>query len=189
MKNNILKSALVVLLSLTMVSFTSKTEKKVSVEKSSIIWTGHKVTGQHEGTINLKNGFLSFDNDQLVGGEFTMDMTSLDVTDLEGEWKNKLVGHLKSEDFFNTTNHSTAQLVFTKVSGKKGKYTVTADLTIKNIKHAVNFDLTINENTAKADLKIDRTKYDIKYKSASFFENLKDKAISDEFDLNVNLTF
>lgn len=118
-----------------------------------------------------------------------MDMTTLTVTDLEGEMKGKLEGHLKSDDFFSTDKHTEAKFVITNVSGKDGKYKVTGDLTIKGITNPNTFDMIISGNTAKADLKVDRTKYDIKFRSASFFDNLKDKAIYDNFDLHVNLKF
>ncbi len=183
-----MKSVLILAVAIAASSVTS--EKKVKVEESKIIWKGHKVTGHHEGTIQLQTGTLEFDDkNQLSGGSFVMDMSSLKVTDLEGEMNSNLSGHLKSEDFFGIEKHPKAHLVMTKVEGTKGKYKVTGDLTIKNITHPISFVMNVNDNTATADLKIDRTKYDIKYGSASFFDGLKDKAIYDEFDLNVNLKF
>ena len=95
MKNNILKSAFVFVLALTVVSFTSISDKTVNVKDSQITWKGYKVTGQHEGTISLKEGTLTFTDNKLTGGNFVMDMTSLTVTDLEGGMKGKLEGHLK----------------------------------------------------------------------------------------------
>ena len=118
-----------------------------------------------------------------------MDMSTLTVTDLDGEMKGKLEGHLKSDDFFSTDKHTTASFVITNVTGKNGNYKVTGDLTIKGITKPNTFDMVVSGNTATADLKVDRTQYDIKFRSASFFENLKDKAIYDEFDLFVNLKF
>ncbi len=179
-----------IILAVAIAATSVATEKKVKVDESKITWTGHKVTGQHEGTIKLQSGTLKFDDkNQLSGGTFTMDMSTLTVTDLEGDMKGKLEGHLKSEDFFGTDKHSKSTLVITKVDGSEGKYKVTGDLTIKGITHPITFNMNIYEDTAKADLKIDRTKYDIKYGSASFFDGLKDKAIYDEFDLNVSLKF
>lgn len=179
-----------VILALAFAAFTVTTEKKVDVEKSQITWKGHKVTGEHEGTITLESGLLTFDDkDQLKGGTFTMDMSTLTVTDLEGESKGKLTGHLKSDDFFGVEKHPKATFVITKVDGKNGKYKVTGDLTIKGISYPNTFDMMVKDNMATANLKVDRTKYDIKYRSASFFDGLKDKAIYDDFDLNVNLKF
>ena len=164
-------------------------EIPVKIEESKVTWKGYKVTGQHEGTINLKSGSLIMDGDKLTGGTFVMDMTSINTTDLSGGSKTKLDGHLKSTDFFGVEKNPTATLVITKAEKSGNTYTVTGDLTIKGISNPVTFPMTINGNTATADVKIDRTKYDIKYGSASFFDDLKDKAIYDEFDLNVSLTF
>jgi len=165
--------------------------KKVNVEKSKINWVGKKVTGQHEGTISFQDGSLEFKSNKLVGGSFTVNMTSVNVTDLKaGEGKEKLEGHLKSPDFFGTEKYTTASLDFKKVTSKgKGVYTVTADLTIKGITKPVTFDIAVTANSATTSFKVDRTKYDIKYGSGSFFDNLGDKVISDEFDLTVNLQF
>lgn len=187
-KSNIMKSTIILAMAFAAFSFT--TVKNVDVINSEITWVGEKVTGQHNGTITLKEGALKFDDkDQLVGGSFIMDMTTLTVEDLEGESKGKLEGHLKSDDFFSVPKHNTSKFVITKVEGKNGKYKVTGDLTIKGISFPNTFDMTVSDNTASAKLKVDRTKYDIKFRSTSFFEGLADKAIYDEFDLNVNLKF
>ena len=165
--------------------------KKVDAAKSSINWLAKKVTGQHEGTVNLKEGNLIFKGKKVVGGNFTVDMTSMTTTDLKaGQGKEKLDGHLKSEDFFGTEKFPTSTLVFKTIATKSaGVYTVTADLTIKGITDSVTFDLATTANTASANVKINRTKFGIKYGSGSFFDNLGDKAIADEFDLTVALKF
>jgi polyisoprenoid-binding protein YceI len=165
-------------------------EKEVSITKSSVTWKGYKVTGSHTGTIALKSGSLSFEDSKLVGGTFVMDMNSIACTDLEGVYKGKLEGHLKSDDFFGVENNPTARLVFTNVTASvKGVYTIKGDLTIKGKTNNVLFDLSVNEHNATTALKINRAKYDVKYGSTSFFEGLKDKAIYNEFDLQVNLEF
>jgi len=164
--------------------------KKVDATKSSIHWVGKKVTGQHEGTVALKEGNLIFKGTKLTGGSFVVDMTSLTSTDLTGEYLGKLNGHLKSEDFFGTEKFPTAKLVFKKIATKpNGVYTVTADLTIKGVTAPVTFDITVKGNTATTTFKVDRTKYGIKYGSGSFFDNLGDKTINDEFELTVALQF
>ena len=164
--------------------------KKVSVEKSTIKWVGKKVTGEHSGTVNLKEGNLIFKGKKLAGGNFTVDMTSMTATDISGDYRGKLDGHLKSEDFFGTEKHPTSTLVFKKIAAKaNGVYTVTGDLTIKGITNPITFDLVVKGNTATTDLKIDRTKYGIKYNSKSFFDSIGDKAIYDDFELSVNLQF
>ena len=164
--------------------------KKVNVEKSTINWNAKKVTGEHSGTIKFQEGNLIFKDGKVAGGSFTVDMTSIDNTDLSGDWKGKLLGHLKSDDFFSTEKFKTSTLVFKKVAAKaNGVYTITADLTIKGITNPVTFDLTVKGDSATSVVKIDRTKYNIKYGSKSFFESIGDKAINDDFDLTVNLQF
>ncbi|MBP6180727.1 YceI family protein [Flavobacterium sp.] len=186
---NLKSIALALVVVLSTLSVTAQT-KKVDATKSSISWTAKKVTGQHNGTVNLKSGALVFKGKKLAGGTFLVDMSSLTATDLQGEWQGKLNGHLKSEDFFGTEKFPTATLVFKKVSVKAPNvYTVTGDLTIKGITNPVTFDLATTTNSAATSLKIDRTKYDIKYNSASIFSSIGDKAIDDNFELAVALTF
>ncbi|WP_194767708.1 YceI family protein [Tamlana sp. I1] len=192
MKNTIKKLAVIALVTVFASSFTTigGEKKAVKTEASKVVWKGYKVTGSHEGTIAIKSGTLEFDKDKLVGGEFVMDMTTLSSTDLEGEYKGKLDGHLKSDDFFGVEKFPTSTLVFKKVKASgKNAYHVTGDLTIKGKTHAIDFTISIYGNKATASLKIDRTKYDIRYGSASFFDDLKDKAIYDEFDIVADLEF
>jgi polyisoprenoid-binding protein YceI len=165
--------------------------KKVDVAKSNVNWVGKKVTGQHSGTIGLKDGDLVFKGAKLTGGNFTVDMSTINVTDLQsGKGKEDLEGHLKADDFFGVAANPTATLVFKSIGAKgKNKYAVTADLTIKAITKPVTFDIVVNKNVATAKLAVDRTKYDIKYNSKSFFASIGDKAIDDNFDLVVNLKF
>ncbi|PKA99371.1 YceI-like domain-containing protein [Flavobacteriaceae bacterium MAR_2009_75] len=165
-------------------------KKEVKTEASTIIWKAYKVTGSHTGTVDLQSGSLTFDGDKLTGGEFVADMTSLISTDMEGDGKGKLEGHLKSDDFFGVDKHETSKLVFKEVkSTGKNSYEVTGDLTIKGTTKPVVFDVSVYGSKATATVKVDRTKYDIKYGSGSFFENLGDKTIYDEFDLVVDLEF
>lgn len=185
-----LKSIAVALVALVSLSTTAQVSKKVDATKSTINWVGKKVTGAHEGTINLKEGKLIFNGKKLVGGNFTVDMTSINTTDLTGKSKTNLDGHLKSDDFFGTEKFPTATLVFKSIGEKgKGVYSVTADLTIKGKTNSINFELTVAGNNATTDLKVDRTKYDITYKSGNFFSDLGDKVIYDEFELKVKLVF
>lgn len=164
-------------------------KKEVKTETSKVTWKAYKVTGSHTGTVDLQSGSLMFEADKLSGGEFIVDMPTLISTDLEGEYKGKLEGHLKSDDFFGVATHPTAKLVFTdvKTSGKNS-YKVTGDLTIKGISKPVTFDVSIYGSKATATLKVDRTNYDVKYGS-TLFGAAADKAIYDEFDLVVDLEF
>ncbi len=192
MKNTIKTLALTTVIAFITFSFTTIVDgkKEVKVDKSKVVWKGYKVTGSHEGTIGIKSGFLDFKDDKLVGGEFMIDMTTITVTDLEGEYKGKLEGHLKSDDFFGVEKYTTASLIFTsvKTSGKNA-YNVTADLNIKGQTNPIEFTISIYGNKATASLKVDRTKYNVKYGSASFFDGLKDKTIYDEFDLVTDLEY
>lgn len=168
------------------------TPYKVKADQSNIAWTGHKVTGQHNGTIAIKDGSLNINDGILSGGSFTIDMTTISDLDQQGEGKTKLEGHLKSDDFFGVATYPTATLKITKATAKgNGQYNITADLTIKGITNPVTFDASLktesNQLTATADIKVDRTLYNIRYGSGKFFDNLGDKAIYDEFDLNVKL--
>ncbi|MFD1315811.1 YceI family protein [Namhaeicola litoreus] len=185
-------NVMIAFLAVGMLSFTGieKEVKTVKTDKSKITWKGYKMTGSHYGSVDIKSGNLVFDNDALVGGEFVADLTSITSEDLEGEYKGKLEGHLKSDDFFGVEKFPTATLVFTKVKPVgKNSYEVTGDLTVKGITKSVTFDMAIYGSKANATVKIDRSAYNVKYGSASFFDDLKDKVIYDEFDLVVDLEF
>ncbi len=166
-------------------------KKTVNTETSTVTWKAYKVTGSHTGTISLKSGALEFDGDKLTGGEFTVDMTTINTTDLKaGQGKEKLDGHLHSDQFFGTASHPTSTLVFTNVKASgKNSYEVTGDLTIKGITKPVTFDVSVYGSKATATLKVDRAAYNVQYGSGSFFDNLGDKTIYDEFDLVVDLEF
>lgn len=191
MKKRILNATLILAVILGTVAFTNIADKKeIKTAESKVTWKGYKVTGSHEGTVDLKSGYLTFEGDKLTGGEFTVDMSSLGATDLEGDSKGKLDGHLKSDDFFGVKNHPTSKLVITDVKATgKNAYEVTGDLTIKDKTNPITFDLSVYGNKATGALKIDRSKYDVRYGSGSFFDNLGDKTIYDEFDLVVDLQF
>jgi polyisoprenoid-binding protein YceI len=172
------------------ITITPKNDKEINTKNSSVSWKGNKVTGSHEGTIMIKSGFLKFNKNKLIGGEFQIDMTSLVCTDLSGEYKGKLEGHLKSDDFFGVTKFPTSILKIKEVKHKKENiYECTADITIKGKTEIITFNANLNKDSAVAKIKIDRTKFDVKYGSGSFFDGLGDNMIYDEFDLNINLSF
>lgn len=168
-------------------------DAKVDVSASKVAWVGKKVTGQHNGTIQLTGGRLEMDDKgNLTGGLFTIDMTSLVSEDLSGDSKGKLEGHLKSDDFFGVATYPTSTFVITKaVPQGPGKYKVIGNLTIKNTTQEIQFPANISVKdgkvTATADITIDRSKYDVRYGSGSFFDDLGDKTIYDNFDLSVSL--
>jgi polyisoprenoid-binding protein YceI len=189
MKN--LKPLSIVVLFLLIFQIGNAQTYKIDISKSIINWEGKKITGEHEGTINFKDGYLVFKDQKLIGGSFTANMTTLSNTDQTGSSKQKLEGHLKSEDFFSTTNFTTSTLVFKSIASKgNNTYLINAYLTIKVITNSIQFDLiVVNKNKATAELKVNRTKYDIKYGSGSYFDDLGDKTIYDEFEMNVVLVF
>ena len=165
---------------------------KVDLTKSSFKWTGKKISGSHWGYIKLNSGMLTVANGAVTAGDINVNMNSMDCQDTKGEYGDKLVGHLKSEDFFGTGKYPSSMLKIKSISSKGGnQYDVKADLTIKGITNEVYFPATINvkgtELNATAKVIVDRTKYGIKYGSGSFFENLGDKAIDNNFELDVNL--
>ncbi|PZX94982.1 YceI family protein [Flavobacterium aquariorum] len=186
-----LKSFSIVLLVLFSFNHGISQTYKIDVSKSIIKWEGKKITGQHEGTINFKDGYLIFKDKKLTGGSFTADMKTLSNNDQTGNSKIKLENHLRSEDFFNTDNYTTSTLVFKSIANKgNNTYLINADLTIKGITNSIQFDLVIvGPNKATAELQVNRTKYDIKYGSGSYFDDLGDKTIYDDFELNVTLVY
>jgi polyisoprenoid-binding protein YceI len=168
------------------------TSYNVDTGESKILWTGRKIGGEHTGSIQVREGKLDMNNGRLTGGSFVIDMATIVNEDLSGEYKAKLEGHLKSDDFFGVAKFPTAQLVITDVKGgKDGRYDITGDLTIKEHTHAITFPATLKaENgrvSADARIVVDRSRYDVRYGSSSFFDNLGDKVIYDDFDLEVSL--
>ena len=187
-----------VLLSLSILSLLSlqsfRLEKtnlnNQEVKQSNIEWKAYKVTGSHKGNVSLKSGSLAFENEKLVGGSFIMDMTSITCTDLDGEYKNKLEGHLKSDDFFGVSKYATSTLELVSVkSVGKNVYDVKGKLTIKQITKPISFKVSVYGKKTNASIKVDRTDFDIKYGSGSYFDDLADNLIYDEFDLIVDLVF
>ena len=162
----------------------------VNTEKSKIHWIGKKVTGEHDGFIQLKQGKFSVIDDQIKNGQFTIDMNSMTCTDIEdAQYNQKLIGHLKSADFFGVEQFPKAKLVLTKSSKfKNNQCVVQGDLTIKNKTDVVKFLVKRDGQTFKATIEVDRSKYDVRYGSSSFFDNLGDKVIYDVFELDVELT-
>ena len=157
-------------------------------EKTKMVWLGEKVTGQHIGTINLQSGWLNLQDNKIVSGEFNIDMASLK----DSENSQRLEGHLKSEDFFGVEKFPTSKLVITgSTTFEKGSGVVTGSLTIKGVTNPIEFKAAMQKTDEGiwfyTNITIDRTKYNLRYGSGSFFDNLGDKTIYDEFKLKVNL--
>jgi polyisoprenoid-binding protein YceI len=164
---------------------------QIDNKKSDLKWTGKKVTGKHFGKITFKSGEIKVKEGQLVGGEFVVDMTSITVDDIDGEWQAKLLKHLNSNDFFNVNKYKKSVLKITKVTKDGENYKINADLTIKGKTHPVSFDAKIDMQekmiSSKGGLVFDRTKYDIKYGSGKFFQDLGDKMIYDDVQLDFTI--
>lgn len=176
---------------------------KADTKESNIMWSGSKkfVDSAHTGTVNLKSGQIFFHNDKPVKGEFVVDMTSLTNSDLESdEYKKKLEGHLKSEDFFKVEDYKTASFTFNKVKDLgEGKYEFTGEMEIRGVKKPKTITAKLNKNgnlvTTETKIKIDRTDYGVEYNSeqsgGNFFTRLfkggKDKIIKNDMEVNVKL--
>lgn len=177
-----------------MMSFTGgEGTFKLNAGASNAHWKGYKVTGAHDGDVKFKGGELTFDAaGNLTGGNFEVDMASMKCTDLTGEYGDKLIGHLKAADFFNTDKYPTAKFVITKtVYQGKGQTRVIGNMTIKEVTKEVRFVAYTGEKdgmmTADCFIKLDRTDFGVTYGSGSITAGLFDKTIYDEFDLDIKL--
>ena len=162
-------------------------QETVDLSTSNVFWKAYKVAGEHEGRIDLKQADLTFEDGQLSGGIFVINMMSIVCTDLSGDYKQKLEGHLKSEDFFNVSKFPEASLEIINVSQKRNVLNIVADITIKEITERISFQANVSNDFITSNIKIDRSVFDVRYGSSSFFDNLGDNLIYDEFDITVKL--
>lgn len=192
-KKLLLANALVALL---LLSFTSNTKKYgVNLTESKVTWLAEKVTGEHNGEVKIKEGNLQVNNGKLTAGDFTIDMTTITCLDIESpEYNQKLVNHLKSEDFFSVDKFETASFKITKAEPAKsedGNYMITGNLSIKGITNEISFPAQVDIDNemvkATATIIFDRSKFDVRYRSTSFFDSLGDKAIYDDVEMGVKL--
>ncbi len=163
----------------------------INLESSFIKWTGEKITGEtHYGTLKFISGKLDFSSDKINGGEFVVDMNSISVDDLTGRGKASLEGHLISDDFFSVEKHKTASLVI--LSAKKesnGSFRAKGNLEIKGITNEVVILFTPGSEKMTAKLIFDRSKFNVRYGSDSFFDNLGNRLILNDVVLEVSLSF
>lgn len=188
-----MKNFIVALMTMSSIAAYAQTYK-VESSSSKVVYVGKKINGEHTGTVTLKNGTLIFKGDELVGGELVSDMNSLTSTDItDPEYNAKYVSHMKSPDFFNTEKFAESKLVI-KGSKKTDKgLEVKGDLTMIGVTKPVTFvisDLKKDEKglSGKTNMTLNRTNWGLKYGSQSFFKNLGDKAIYDDFTLAVDIT-
>lgn len=177
------------------ITISNAQDYKVDNKSTKIKWLGEKVTGEHTGFINLKDGILKVQNGQVVGGEFTIDMTSITNTDIESEeYNTKLVNHLKSDDFFGVNSYPTSTFVIKSVKAvdeEDATHHLTGEITIKGKTEQMTVPAKISMDgsqiQASSKLVIDRSKFDVRYGSKSFFDGLGDKVIYDDFTIDINL--
>lgn len=185
-----MKKTFIVLALSSLIFINSNAQQKLTadVSKTKLEWLGEKVTGKHDGGISLQSGWLSLKDNKIQSGEFVIDMTTI----TSNEKLDNLVGHLKSDDFFGVEKFPTAKLVLTESTGfDKGTASVKGNLTIKGVTNPVEFKAAYQKkddgNWYFANIVVDRTKYNVRYGSGSFFDNLGDKTIYDDFNIKVSL--
>lgn len=186
------KIAVLVLIVCTTMSFLTieRSVYKAVASESIVEWVGYKTAGAHNGTIGIKEGTLLFEEDQIIGGEFTIDMSSIEVLDTQNK---KLLKHLVSDDFFDVEKFSTAKFSISESSMEAGKTILKGQLTIKGITQEIQIPVSVTKSEKgrmileSETFKIDRTKFNITYKSKTVFNNLKDKFIHDKFDMKVKV--
>ncbi|CAM4116432.1 YceI family protein [Gillisia limnaea] len=173
-------------------------EYAVDTDASVIDWKGNKPTGTHTGTIQLKNGTFKANDSIIESGTFVISMTSINVTDLEGDDKNNLENHLKGTvegkegDFFNVNQFPEATFEVTGVNKMNGQTMLQGNLTMKEETKNIEFPVTINQSEDSLELTsepftIDRTKWNVNYGSKSVFDGLGDKFINDDIILTLNV--
>ena len=191
MEKNLYKSIIVTFLALlTPLSLISQMTKLIDVENSKIKWIGEELSGKnHYGSLKFKKGSLNLNNGVIISGNFIVDMKTINVEDLQGGSKQRLEGHLRSDDFFSVEKFSEA-IFETKspavVNKKEGIQTLNGNLTIKGITHPAKIEIDDNWS---AKLVFDRSKYDVRFRSGNFFQNLGDKLIYDEIAINAKIAF
>jgi polyisoprenoid-binding protein YceI len=172
--------------------------RNLDTNASTVEWRASRVTAEHYGTIGVKDGELYLVNDQLVGGNIILDMTDIVVLDLQDQGMNqKLTGHLKSDDFFSSESHPEGRFEMARITRNENtdpaqpNYTISGNLTMKGITRGVSFPAWVNVDdnrlTARADFTLDRTEWDIRFRSGRFFENLGDNLIHDDFTVKLDI--
>ncbi|MBR98975.1 MAG: lipid-binding protein [Flavobacteriaceae bacterium] len=191
MEKNLYKSIIVTFLALlTPLSLISQMTKLIDVENSKIKWIGEELSGKnHYGSLKFKKGNLNLNNGVNISGNFIVDMKTINVEDLQGGSKQRLEGHLRSDDFFSVEKFSEA-IFETKspavVNKKEGVQILSGNLTIKGITHPAKIEIDDNWS---AKLVFDRSKFDVRFRSGNFFQNLGDKLIYDEIAINAKIAF
>ena len=163
-------------------------------DSSKVAWLGTELTTKtHFGSLRAHSGNLKIDKGGEVAGNITIDMQSIIVEDLKGRSKEVLENHLKSDDFFGSNNFPTATLEFRSLNryDNDGGQIFNGNLTIKGITNEVEFSAKLIKQTpllhAVGKLVFDRSKYNVRFRSGSFFDDLGDKLILDNIEVDINL--
>lgn len=163
-------------------------------DNSSIKWTGRELsTKSHYGSLQMKNGSLTVNTDGTINGIIKIDMTTIDCEDLQGRSKASLERHLRSDDFFSVESHPIATLTFKSEGGIEAgnKLAFNGDLEIKGISHPISFESELKsvdpKVSALVDMTFDRSKYNVRFRSGTFFQNLGDKLIYDDIEISVDI--
>lgn len=170
--------------------------QKFSLDKSEsmVKWTGKKFSGKHFGNVSLSSAEIFVENKKVVSGYFVVDMLTITCSDLEDEsWNKKLVGHLKSKDFFDVEKYPKAKFKLKSIRKENGNnYRVRGELTIKKTTRPYGFVAQIMSMNGmyllSGKMVIDRSDYGVKYGSKKFFKNLGDKIIYDDFELEFKMS-
>ena len=184
------KFIIAITLTITSIAFSYSQSLTANKTQSLIRWYGEELTGKtHFGNLSFKEGQIELQDGLIIGGTFVVNMTTLSVEDLSGGSKARLEGHLRSDDFFSVDKYPEATLKITQKAKFEGDVQkLYGELTIKGIKHAVDFTIILGDKkTAIANLTFDRSKYNVRFRSGSFFENLGDKLILDDIRMEVSL--
>ena len=166
----------------------------VELNSSSIYWECNWLGGnKHDGGIYLDKGFISIKDDNKITGSFVVDMNTIDCFDIKNlGTKSKLVNHLKSDDFFDVDEYPNASLeIYSSENVKNNNFLFKGGLTIKGITSSVEMNGEVEKvelgYSANIKLVFDRSKFNVRYRSASFFNDLGDRIISDEVFLNIKI--
>lgn len=168
----------------TLLASTSAFAAELDLKSSSVSWEAKKVVaGGHHGTVPVKSAEIKEEEGKLKGGKIVLDLSAADVTDLEGEWKEKFLGHVKSADFFDVQKYPEAILNISSIE----KDQAIGTLTIKDKTQPVKITFKQQGKELTGEVVFDRTKYGIVYGSNSFFKNLGDKAIAHDVKVGFKL--
>jgi len=162
----------------------------IDTKETVVAWTASSVHGGNTGYVYISKGELMIEKGQLVGGTVEVDMNTIE--DKNHGSGNAMVNHLKSPDFFDVKQFPFSTIAITGVESTNNENkTIAGNLTIKGITHPVTFPaiVEIKSGIVKANgkLVIDRTRWDVRYRSGKFYDNLADKTISDSVEFNIEI--